>query len=41
VRFKISAENLLDRAVEYRQLDSVTRRYRTGRTLALAMRLRG
>ncbi len=41
VRFKISAENLLDRAVEYRQLDQVTRRYRTGRTLALAMSLRG
>jgi len=41
VRLKISAENLLDRATEYRQLDQVTRRYRTGRTLALAMSLRG
>jgi hypothetical protein len=41
VRVKISAENLLDRATEYRQLDQVTRRYRTGRTLALAMSLRG
>jgi len=40
-RLKISAENLLDRATEYRQLDQVTRRYRTGRTLGLAMGFRG
>lgn len=40
-RLKVSAENLLDRATEFRQLDSVTRRYRTGRTLSVAMSLKG
>ena len=40
-RVKLSAENLLDRATEFRQLDKVTRRYRSGRTLSLTMSLRG
>lgn len=40
-RVKVSAENLLNRATEFRQLDKVTRRYRSGRTVSVAMSLRG
>ena len=40
-RVKLSLENLLDRATEFRQLDLVTRRYRTGRTVSVAMNFRG
>lgn len=36
-RFKLSAENLLDRSDEFRQLDKVTRRSRPGRSFGISL----
>jgi TonB dependent receptor/TonB-dependent Receptor Plug Domain/Carboxypeptidase regulatory-like domain len=38
---KLSAENLLDDATEFRQLGLITRRYNSGRVYSLSMNLRG
>ena len=38
---KFTAENLLDRATEFRQLDQVTRRYQSGRVIAISVGFRG
>ncbi len=40
LRLKLAAENLLDRAVEFRQLGLVTRRSNSGRSLSLSVSVR-
>jgi hypothetical protein len=37
---KLTAENLLDQETEFRQLDQVTRRYQSGRVIALSLGMR-